>query len=111
MLFPLLTLLAAAGAVVAQQNDAKLDCSGLNGIKPACVSPESYYRRDVFWVGGHYVAEALGLMTYDQMYVEKLTGLGGAWQKFPIVLFHGGGVSGAVSSKWFNASCLSKNSD
>lgn len=87
------SLLAAASVVAA----GNVDCSGINGIKKECRSPESFYKRDVFWVGGQYVSAALGLMTYDQMYVEKLTGLGGVWQQYPIVLFHGGGVSGAVS--------------
>lgn len=88
------TLLTAASVVASAGN---VDCSGINGIKKECRSPESFYQRDVFWVGGQYVSAALGLMTYDQMYVEKLTGLGGVWQQYPIVLFHGGGVSGAVS--------------
>jgi hypothetical protein len=78
MLSLCLALLAAAGATIGQQIDAEVDCSGINSIKPACISPESYYRRDVFWVGGRYVSQPLGLMTFDQMYVEKLTGLGGA---------------------------------
>ncbi|ESZ97760.1 hypothetical protein SBOR_1842 [Sclerotinia borealis F-4128] len=76
-----------------------LDCTGINGIRPQCESKESYYQRDVFWVGGHYVNAAIGLLTYDQMYVEKLTPHKGIKKPYPVVLFHGGGVSGAT---WLN---------
>lgn len=72
------------------------NCAGLNGIRPQCASRESSYQRDVFWVGGHYVNAAIGLLTYDQMYVEKLTPSSGIKMAYPLVLFHGGGVSGAV---------------
>jgi hypothetical protein len=75
---------------------ATLDCTGINGIKPQCRSAEALYKRDVFWVGGHYVNAAIGLLTYDQMYVEKLTPLLGIQKPYPLVLFHGGGISGAV---------------
>jgi hypothetical protein len=73
------------------------DCSGINAIKPQCKSSESSYTRDVFWIGGKYVNAAIGLLTYDQMYVEKLTPSKGVKKPFPLVLFHGGGISGAVS--------------
>lgn len=74
------------------------DCTGINGISPQCDSPEAFHKRDVFWVGGQYVEDAVqGLLTYDQMYVEKLTPLGGVNQTYPLVFFHGGGISGAVS--------------
>ncbi len=73
------------------------DCSGINGIKPECNSKESAYQRDVFWVGGKYVNAAIGLLTYDQMYVEKLTPQKGVKKPYPVVFFHGGGVSGGVS--------------
>ena len=56
------------------------------------------YTRDVSWVGGNYVEAAIGLLTYDQMYVEKLVQLGGVKKPYPLVLFHGGGTSGVVSS-------------
>jgi hypothetical protein len=74
-----------------------LNCTGINAIKPQCLSSESAYTRDVFWIGGHYVETALGLETYDQMYVEKLTPLHGVQKPYPLVLFHGGGISRAVS--------------
>lgn len=75
------------------------DCSGINGIKPECNSKESAYQRDVFWVGGKYVNAAIGLLTYDQMYVEKLTPQKGVKKPYPVVFFHGGGVSGGT---WLN---------
>ncbi|KAE9367685.1 alpha/beta-hydrolase [Stipitochalara longipes BDJ] len=76
-----------------------LNCTGINAIKPQCSSSESAYTRDVFWIGGHYVEGIIGLLTYDQMYVEKLTPLQGVKKPYPLVLFHGGGVSGAT---WLN---------
>ncbi|CAG8977968.1 hypothetical protein HYALB_00001849 [Hymenoscyphus albidus] len=90
------SLLSLASVVNAVGN---IDCTSINGIKKECRSLESFYQRDVFWVGGKYNSEALGMMTYDQFYVEKLTGLGGVWQNYPVVFFHGGGVSGAT---WLN---------
>ena len=73
------------------------NCVGVSAISPKCASSESAYQRDVFWVGGHYVEGTLGLYTYDQMYVEKLTPSRGVTKPYPVVLFHGGGISGAVS--------------
>ncbi|KAL2064285.1 hypothetical protein VTL71DRAFT_4779 [Oculimacula yallundae] len=75
------------------------DCTGINGIKPACRSQETAYYRDVFWVGGQYVSGPIGLLTNDQMYVEKLTPTCGIKQPYPLVFFHGGGVSGGT---WLN---------
>lgn len=91
--FLLLPLLAA----FAQCSSTNANCTGVNAIAPSCSSPESFYKRDVFWVGGHYVDAPVGTLTYDQIYVEKLTPLGGVQQPYPIVLFHGGASSGAVS--------------
>lgn len=68
-------------------------CVGINAISPSCKSNESPHYRDFFYVGGHYVDSALGNLTYDQIYVEKLTPLGGASQPKPMVFFHGGGKS------------------
>jgi hypothetical protein len=76
---------------------AAKDCSGINAIKPQCSSKETFYKRDQFFIGGRYVNAAIGLLTYDQMYVEKLTPFKGVSRPYPIVLFHGGGISGAVS--------------
>lgn len=90
--------ITSTNAVAAASKRHPTDCTGVNGIKPDCSSPESVYTRDVFWVGGQYVAGIVGLLTYDQVYVEKLTPVKGVKKNsYPIVLFHGGGVSGAVS--------------
>ncbi|XMA20213.1 hypothetical protein WAI453_013004 [Rhynchosporium graminicola] len=94
----MLLLCSALLACVAGTGHAE-DCSGINAIKPACKSREANHQRDVFWVGGHNVAGPLGLLTYDQMYVEKLTPEKRVKQPYPLVFFHGGGVSGAT---WLN---------
>lgn len=82
-------LLVLALAVAAHGTD----CSGINMIKLECKSSEEGYKHDVFWVGGRYVNAAIELLTFDQMYFEKLTPLKGVKKPYPIVLFHGGGVS------------------
>lgn len=72
-------------------------CTGINAISPSCKSNESLYYRDFFYVGGRYVDSVLGNLTYDQIYVEKLSPAGGVTQPKPIIFFHGGGTSGVVS--------------
>lgn len=69
------------------------DCVGVNAISPSCSSNETPYYRDFFYVGGHYEDSVLGNLTYDQIYVEKLTPVGGITQQKPIIFFHGGGKS------------------
>lgn len=66
-------------------------CIGINAISPDCKSNETPYYRDFFYVGGHYVNSVLGNLTYDQIYVEKLSPVGGITQPKPIIFFHGGG--------------------
>lgn len=68
------------------------DCEGINAISPKCSSNETPYYRDFFYVGGHYEDSNLGNLTYDQIYVEKLTPVGGTSQPKPIIFFHGGGM-------------------
>lgn len=68
------------------------NCVGINAISPRCATRESPYSRDIFYVGGHYENSALGNLTYDQIYVEKLTPARGVRQPKPIVFFHGGGM-------------------
>jgi hypothetical protein len=84
-LFLATLLCSLAGATSA------VDCTGINAVKPQCNSAETAYKRDVFFIGGKYVNAAIGLLTYDQMYVEKLTPSNGVKQPYPIVFFHGGG--------------------
>lgn len=76
---------------------AAADCIGINAIAPGCASQEALHSRDFFYIGGRYVSGAAGNLTYDQLYVEKLTPASGVKQNKPVVLFHGGGTSGVVS--------------
>lgn len=68
-------------------------CVGINAISPRCSSNETPYHRDFFYVDGHYENSELGNLTYDQIYAEKLTPVGGAIQAKPIIFFHGGVTS------------------
>ena len=63
-------------------------------------SAEALHRRNIFYVGGEYVFNATqgGTILINDQYVEELTPAGGVKHPHPIVFFHGGGVSGAVSS-------------
>ncbi|KAL1651894.1 hypothetical protein SLS58_000017 [Diplodia intermedia] len=94
------TLLSGAvlldGALAASSNSS---CVGVNAIAPSCKSNESLHYRDVFYVGGRYVNTASGNLTYDQIYVEKLTPAAGVKQPKPMVFFHGGGATGTT---WLN---------
>ena len=68
-------------------------------IAPAS-SAEALHRRNIFYVGGEYVFNETqgGTILINDQYVEELTPAGGVEHPYPIVFFHGGGVSGAVSS-------------
>ena len=67
-------------------------------------SAEALHRRNIFYVGGEYVFNATqgGTILINDQYVEELTPARGVKHPYPIVFFHGGGVSGAVSSKITN---------
>ena len=80
-------------------NHPPLNCSGVNAISPNCESNETPYRRDFFYIGGRYISTAIGQVTVDQVYVEKLSPVGIAPQKHPLVFFHGGGTSAVT---WLN---------
>ena len=60
---------------------------------------ETYYQRNVFYAGGEYTfAPSINdTILVNQIYVEQLIPLGGRKYKYPIVFFHGYGVSGTVS--------------
>lgn len=62
-------------------------------------SAEALHRRKILYVGGEYVFNATqgGTILINDQYVEELTPAGGVRHPYPIVFFHGGGVSGAVS--------------
>ena len=74
----------------------KPDCSGVNGLRPQCKPVEALHHREVFYVGGHYDEKSA---LVDKMYVEKLTPVNKVSKPYPLVFFHGGGYSGAVSGK------------
>jgi hypothetical protein len=74
------------------------NCTGINAISPKCRSSETAYTRDFFYIGGQYAnyAALKSDIIINQMYVEKLTPIGGAQKPYPIVLFTAGVPSGAV---------------
>ena len=75
------------------------DCAGVNGLSPQCKPVEANHHREVFHVGGHYElnAQTMQQVLVDKMYVEKLTPPKVS-KPYPLVFFHGGGYSGAVST-------------
>lgn len=94
----LLSLALGLSALAAPAHAA--DCTGVKAISPQCASAETGYRRDFFYVGGETVTTAAGSnITANQLYVEKLSPLGGATHPHPLVFFHGGGFSGTT---WLN---------
>lgn len=99
MIKHILTLGLFGFATLCTSRNTTGDCNGVNGINPRCPSNEIPHTRDFFYVGGRYIQAALGSVTVDQIYVEKLSPVSGAKQKHPLVFFHGGGTS-AVS--WLN---------
>jgi hypothetical protein len=61
------------------------------------LNEEAPYVRNYFYVGGNYVPDGSGGHAFqDQMYVEKLTPLGGARKQTPLVLIPGAGQTGTV---------------
>ena len=77
----------------------KPDCTGVNALNPSCLSNETPYKRDFFYVGGRYILTSTGNVTVDQVYVEKLSPIGTARQPHPLVFFHGGATSAVT---WLN---------
>lgn len=92
---------AAANSSTSSGNStsSSIDCVGINAISPACSSPESAYKRDVFFVGGDYVPYGTSYIRAGQLYVEKLTPAGGASKPYPLVFISAGVPSGNV---WLN---------
>jgi hypothetical protein len=61
------------------------------------LNEEAPYVRNYFYVGGTYVPDGSGGHAFqDQMYVEKLTPLGGAKKQTPLVFIPGAGQTGTV---------------
>lgn len=76
-------------------------------ILPALSAPadkstdlEAPHRRTIFYAGGQYVLSGTSpnRVLVDQLYVEQLTPLNGKRQPYPLVFYHGGGISGTVST-------------
>lgn len=105
------SLLTLAGATVAAaaasasapygtaNSSSSNNCVGINAISPACASPESAYKRDVFYVGGDYQPYGTSYIRAGQLYVEKLTPAAGASKPYPLVFISAGVPSGNV---WLN---------
>ena len=91
------SLLSGSVLLGSANAEASSDCVGINAISPSCKSNESLHYRDFFYIGGRYVESAAGNLTYDQIYVEKLTPAAGVTQPKPVVFFHGGGTSNSAS--------------
>lgn len=74
-------------------------CTGIDALSPKCKPVEANHRREVFYVGGQYElnAQTKQHVLVDKMYVEKLTPVPKVSKPYPLVFFHGGGFSGAVS--------------
>lgn len=60
---------------------------------------EARHTRKVFYFGGNYNRTASGTILQNQIYVEQLTPAGGITQPKPLVLLHGGDLSGDL---WLN---------
>ncbi|KAH8676146.1 Alpha/Beta hydrolase protein [Xylariales sp. PMI_506] len=90
---------ALAGVPLTRAAAITGNCTGLNAISPHCPSNEVAYTRDAFYVGGRGIEISSGMITADQLYVEKLTPVGGPRHPHPLVFFHGGAVSGVT---WLN---------
>lgn len=96
-MFPLLVTLLFAHTLCEASNLP--DCAGAKALSPRCPSNETPYLRDFFYVGGRYIESAIGHLTVDQIYVEKLSPVGGSRHPRPLVFFHGGGTSAVT---WLN---------
>ena len=67
-------------------------------------SRETPYVRNYFYAGGEYVSDGDGgHIFHNQMYVERLSPLGGATKPFPMVFIHGQAQTGTVRRLPFNA--------
>jgi hypothetical protein len=63
------------------------------------LNEEVPYVRNYFYVGGRYVEDGYGGHAFqDQMYVERLTPLGGPKKQTPLVFIPGAGQTGTVYS-------------
>jgi pimeloyl-ACP methyl ester carboxylesterase len=78
----------------------RTNCTGINAISPKCRSAEaSYYTRDFFYIGGRPLESAMGELTADKLYVEKIAPISRTRKSKPLVFFHGGGCT---ATSWLN---------
>lgn len=96
---------AHEGANNSSTNSASDDngsaCAGIKAISPDCASPESAYKRDVFFVGGEYIPYSTTYIRSGQLYIEKLTPATGtaATKPYPLLFISAGVPAGNV---WLN---------
>ena len=60
---------------------------------------DAAYTRRVFYVGGDYNTTDSGPVLQNQIYIEQLTPAAGKTKPYPLVMLHGGDISGLV---WLN---------
>lgn len=89
----------AIGSVLSAAVTASSNCTGIQAVDPRCATNQSAYYRDVFFIGGEYVASGTSTIFSDQIYVEKLTPVSGVLNPYPVVFVSAGVPSGSV---WLN---------
>lgn len=102
--FLLLSSHAFSEARQARRSTNASDCVGVKAIAPGCESKETLAQRDYFYIGGHYVNSVIGNLTYDQVYVEKITPVL-VYQPKPVVFFHGGGMTLMIRRLYTTGDC------
>lgn len=60
---------------------------------------DAAYTRRVFYVGGDYNTTNSGTVLRDKIYIEQLTPAAGKTKPYPLIMLHGGDISGSV---WLN---------
>lgn len=60
---------------------------------------DAAYTRRVFYVGGDYNTTSSGTILQNKIYIEQLTPAAGKTKPYPLIMLHGGDVSGLV---WLN---------
>ena len=60
---------------------------------------DAAYTRRVFYVGGDYNMTSSGPVLQNQIYIEQLTPAAGKTKPYPLIMLHGGDISGLV---WLN---------
>lgn len=92
-------LLFAAFALGSRAATVLPSISPGQGAAAEIVRPDAAYTRRVFYLGGDYYKTATGTVLQNQIYIEQLTPAAGKTQSHPIIMLHGGDISGIV---WLN---------